>query len=69
MQDHLTHRLAARQYFQRFGGLRQRKRAVDMRGNFAFRGPLHELLEIGTVLLRIEPRPMAPEHAADVATL
>jgi hypothetical protein len=31
MQDHLAHRLAAREYLQRVGGLRQRKGAVDMR--------------------------------------
>jgi hypothetical protein len=31
MQDHLAHRLAARQHLQGVGGLRQRKGAVDMR--------------------------------------
>jgi hypothetical protein len=31
MQNHLAHRLAARQHFQRVGGLREREGAVDMR--------------------------------------
>ena len=31
MQDHLAHRLAAGQHFQRVGGLRQGEGAIDMR--------------------------------------
>src|SRR5579863_4958291 len=33
VQDHFPHRLAAGEYFQRVGGLRQREGAVDMRGD------------------------------------
>src|SRR5215216_83298 len=69
MQDYLAHRLAAGEYLQRFGGLRQRKGAVDMRGDLAFRSPLHELFQVGAVLLRVDPGPSAPEHAADIAAL
>src|SRR5579864_3998820 len=38
-----------------------------MAGYFAFRGPFHEPLEIGAVLVGIESRPGTPEHAPDVA--
>ncbi len=40
-----------------------------MRGDFSLRRPLHQLLEVGAVLLRVDPGPRAPEHAADVAAL
>src|SRR3954471_11638035 len=69
MQDHFAHRLATREHLQRVGCPRQRKSTIDMRGNLAFRRPLHELFQVGAVLLRIEPRPMTPEHAADIAAL
>src|SRR6185312_15109764 len=59
MQNHLAHRLAPGEHFERVGGLREREGAVDMGRDFSLRRPLHELLQIGAVLLRVEPRPVA----------
>src|SRR5580692_7901815 len=69
MQDHLAHRLAAGEHFQCIGGLRQRESAIDMGGDLALRGPLHEPLEVGAILVGIDPRPGAPENTSDIAAL
>src|SRR5260221_14618237 len=66
VKDDLAHRLTARQDLQGVGGLRQRESAVDMRRDLTFGGPLHELLKIGAIFVRIEARPMAPEHTANI---
>src|ERR1700721_1091336 len=69
MQDYFSHGFAACEYLERVRGLRERKGAIDMGGDFAFRCPLHQSFKISAILVRIESRPCAPEHAPDIAAL